>query len=69
MYVKEMREAIKVQKGILRYRLVQIRNWTLSQLHDRRQSSINLYKKLEDWIYVAQKTEMDAIEEMCFIVK
>ena len=69
MYVKEMREAIKVQKGILRYRLVQIRNWILSQLKDRRQGAINLYKKLEDWIFVAQKTEMDAIEEMCTVVK
>lgn len=24
---------------------------------------------LEDWIFVAQKTEMDAIEEMCMIIK
>jgi len=58
-----MREAIKIQKGILRYRLVQIRNWTLAQLKQRRQAALNLYKKLEDWIYVAQKTEMDAIEK------
>ena len=28
-YVKEMRESIRIEKGILRYRLVQIRNWTL----------------------------------------
>jgi len=27
-YVKEMKEAIKVEKSILRFRLVQIRNWT-----------------------------------------
>lgn len=24
---------------------------------------------LEDWIFVAQKTEMDAIEEMCMVIK
>lgn len=28
IYVKEMKEAIKVEKSILRFRLVQIRNWT-----------------------------------------
>ena len=64
-----MRESIRIEKGILRYRLVQIRNWTLDQLKQRRRAAINLYKKLEDWIYVAQKAEMDAIEEMCMVVK
>ena len=24
---------------------------------------------LEDWVFVAQKTEMDAIEEMCIVIK
>jgi len=28
-----------------------------------------MHKKLEDWIYVAQKAEMDAIEEMCNVIK
>ena len=28
-----------------------------------------MYKKLEDWVFVAYKAEMDAIEEMCMIVK
>ena len=28
LYVKGMKEAIKVEKSILRFRLVQIRNWT-----------------------------------------
>lgn len=69
IYVKEMREAIKVEKSILRFRLVQIRNWALQKLKDRRQISLNLYKMLEDWIHVAQKSEMDAIEEMCMVIK
>lgn len=69
VYVKEMREAIKVEKSILRYRLVQVRNWTLQQLRQTRQSSLELYKMLEDWIYVAQKAEMDAIDEMCIVIK
>lgn len=30
IYVKEMREAIKVEKSIFRYRLCQVRNWALS---------------------------------------
>lgn len=68
-YVKEMKEAIKVEKSILRFRLVQIRNWTYQRLKERRQQAINMYKKLEDWISVAQKTEMDTIEEMCAVVK
>jgi hypothetical protein len=28
-----------------------------------------MYKKFEDWIQVAQKAEMDTIEEMCAVVK
>ena len=69
IYVKEMKEAIRVEKSILRYRLVQIRNWTLQKLKESRQSAIDMYKKLEDWVFVAQKTEMDAIEEMCIVIK
>mmetsp|Transcript_6313 Transcript_6313/g.8432 ORF Transcript_6313/g.8432 Transcript_6313/m.8432 type:complete len:167 (+) Transcript_6313:2140-2640(+) len=64
-----MREAIKVEKSILRFRLVQVRNWALSQLRNTRQGSLDLYKMLEDWIYVAQKAEMDAVEEMCMVIK
>ena len=69
IYVKEMREAIKVEKSIFRYRLCQVRNWALNQLKSMRQNSLDLYKMLEDWIFVAQKTEMDAIEEMCMVIK
>jgi len=64
-----MREAVKIEKSILRYRLIQVRNWALQQLRDMRQSSLDQYKMLEDWIFVAQKTEMDAVEEMCMIIK
>ena len=32
VYVREMKETIKVEKSILRFRLVQIRNWALMQL-------------------------------------
>jgi len=28
-----------------------------------------MYKKLDDWIQVAAKTEMDTIDEMCSVVK
>ena len=59
-----MKEAIKVEKSILRFRLVQIRNWALICLKDARQASLDVYKKLEDWIFVASKAEMDAIEKM-----
>ena len=69
IYVKEMRDAIKVEKSILRYRLVQVRNWTLQQLKEMRQKALDLYKMLEDWILVSQKVEMDAIEEMCIVIK
>lgn len=68
-YLKEMKEAVKVEKQILRFRLVQIRNWSLQRLHDTRQNAINTYKKFEDWIQVAQKTEMDTIDEMCAVIK
>jgi len=69
VYVREMKEALRVEKSILRFRLVQIRNWSYQRLQELRNSAIRLYKKLEDWIQVAQKTEMDAIEEMCVIIK
>lgn len=69
VYSKELKEAIKVEKGIYRYRLVQIRNWSLKNLRDTRREFIIMYKKLEDWIYVAQKSEMEAIEQMCILIK
>lgn len=69
IYVKEMKDAIKVEKSIFRYRLIQIRNWTLKQLKEMRQNSLDLYKMLEDWILVSQKVEMDAIDEMCNVIK
>jgi hypothetical protein len=28
IFVREMKEALRVEKSILRFRLVQIRNWT-----------------------------------------
>jgi hypothetical protein len=68
-FTREMKEAIKVEKSILRFRLVQIRNWSLQRLQETRISAIRLYKKLDDWIQVAQKAEMDAIEEMCAVIK
>lgn len=68
-YVKEMREAVKVEKSLLRFRLMQIRNWTIQRLQDTRQCAINTYKKFDDWIQVAQKTEMDTIDEMCTVIK
>lgn len=69
VYVKEMKESIKTEKSILRFRLVQIRNWALSNLKQNRQTAIDLYKKLDDWIFVAQKAEMDSIDEMCIVFK
>lgn len=69
LFVREMKEALRVEKSILRFRLVQIRNWSYQRLHELRNSAIRLYKKLDDWIQVAQKTEMDAIEEMCVVIK
>lgn len=68
-YVKEMRNAIKVEKSILRFRLTQIRNWALQRLRDIRSKAIKVYTKLEDWVHVANKAENDAVEEMCTILK
>lgn len=53
IYVKEMKDAIKVEKSILRYRLVQVRNWTLQQLKNVRVNALDLYRTLEDWILVS----------------
>jgi hypothetical protein len=64
-----MREAVKIEKSILRFRLVQIRNWTIKRLQYTRQTALNLFKKFEDWILVSQKAGMDTIEEMCAVIK
>ena len=63
-YVREMRAAVKVEKSILRFRLTQVRNWTLKRLRDIRTKAIKVYTKLEDWVHVANKAENDAVEEM-----
>ena len=68
-YVIEMKEAIKTEKAILRYRLTQIRNWALTRLTHQRESSLKIYKKLDDWIAVGNKAENDAIDEVCTVIK
>ncbi len=62
-----MKQAIKVEKSILRFRLTQIRNWTLKKLRDIRAKANRVYTKLEDWIHVANKAENDAVDEMVSI--
>ena len=69
IYVKEMKDSIKVEKSILRFRLTQIRNWALSRLLHQRERSLKLYQKLDDWIAVSSKAENDAIEEVCDVIK
>ena len=69
IYVKEMKEAIRVEKSILRFRLSQIRNWALNRLKHQRELALKIYQKLDDWINVASKAENDAIEEVCDVIK
>ena len=69
IYLKEMKEAIRVEKSILRFRLTQVRNWSLNRLKLQREQSLAIYKKLEDWIAVSSKAENDAIDEVCDVVK
>ncbi len=64
VHVKEMKRAIKVEKSILRYRLVLVRNWALKRLKEMRLKALKVYHKLEEWILVATKTQNDAIDEM-----
>lgn len=64
-----MKAAIKMEKSILRFRLTEIRNWTLKRLREMRQRALKTYLKLEDWILVSTKTENDAVDEMCIVIK
>jgi hypothetical protein len=64
-----MKEAIKVEKSILRFRLSQVRNWALMRLKHQRELSLRIYQKLDDWINVSSKAENDAIDEVCDIIK
>jgi hypothetical protein len=69
VYVTEMKESIKTEKAIFRFRICQIRNWALNRLKHQRELSLRIYQKLEDWIQVANKAENDAIEEVCEVIK
>jgi hypothetical protein len=69
VYIKEMKDAIKCEKSILRFRLTQIRNWALNRLKHQREQSLKVYQKLDDWIQVSSKAENDAIEEVCDVIK
>ena len=62
-----MKKAIKVEKSLLRFRLIQIRNWTLKRLKEMRQKCLKVYQKLDDWILVAVKSENDAVDEMVIL--
>lgn len=62
-----MKNAIKTEKQILRFRLSLIRNWTLLKLKELRKKSLKVYQKLDDWINVAVKTENEAVDEMVII--
>ena len=64
-----MKEAVRVEKSLLRFRLVQIRNWTLTRLQATRSQQIQMLKKFDDWILLAQRAEMDTIDEMCHVIK
>ena len=46
-----MKEAIKTEKSILRFRLTQIRNWALKRLRHQRQQALNVYGKIDDLIW------------------
>lgn len=62
-----MKAALKIEKSILRFRLTQVRNWTLKRLRELRSRAIRVYTKLEDWIHVSNKAENDAVEEMVIL--
>ena len=62
-----MKNAIKTENQILRFRLSLIRNWTLLKLKELRKKSLKVYQKLDDWINVAVKTENEAVDEMVII--
>lgn len=34
-----------------------------------RSKAIKVYTKLDDWIHVSNKTENDAVDEMCIVIK
>lgn len=41
----------------------------MKNLKESRKDFIKMYKKLEDWVFVAQKAEMEAIDDMCVVIK
>jgi hypothetical protein len=41
----------------------------LKRLREMRAKAIKVYTKLDDWIIVSNKTENEAVDEMCGIIK
>ena len=68
-YAKDLKAAVKLEKALLRFRLTQIRNWTLKRLRELRQKALKTYQKLEDWIQVASLAENEAVNQMCGVIK
>lgn len=49
MYAKEMKELIKIEKSVLRFRLVLIRNWAFKRLKELRNAALFMYQRLDEW--------------------
>lgn len=41
----------------------------MKRLKETREKCLKVYMKIEDWIQVATKTENDAVDEMCIVIK
>lgn len=64
-----MKQGIKIEKSILRYRLIMLRNWALKMMKDMRSKTLKIYQKLDDWILVSKKAENDAVDELMIVIK
>ena len=68
-YDQELKDAIEVEKSVIRFRLTMVRNWALNLMKEIRSKSSKCFDKLATWIEVAFKAETDAILELEKVIK
>lgn len=64
---EEMMKAINQEKAKYRFKLTLIKYWAINNMNKISNNSQILYSKLEDWIILGYKAEMEALSKMVII--
>lgn len=64
---KEHKQAISMEKAVMRYRFYMIKCIAENRMKEIRQSAQTTYNKLEDWIHYSIKAENEALKKIVII--